>query len=74
MVPFQDRRDTRAVFRLTSNTIGKPVIITATHELIREVVEMARSIGRPIATPAVARQIFGISQKLSIHPEGDNGR
>ncbi len=37
--------------------------IVPTHELVREVAETARSMGRPVATPATARRILGIPQK-----------
>ena len=38
--------------------------IAPTHELVAEAAALARAVGRPVATPAQARQIVGIAQKM----------
>ena len=39
---------------------GKPA---KTHELVEQIVQVSKSIGRPIATPAQAREIVGVPDR-----------
>lgn len=38
-------------------------LITSCAEMVRAVVDMARAVGRPIATPAQAREILGLKAR-----------
>ncbi|MCL4433519.1 MAG: 3-keto-5-aminohexanoate cleavage protein [Actinobacteria bacterium] len=42
------------------NPYGRNGTLLATHELVREAAELSCSMGRPVATPAEAREILGI--------------
>ncbi len=47
------------------NPYSRSGSIVPTYELVREAAEMARSMGRSIATPAMARQMLGIPDRTS---------